>query len=184
MHIQRFLPVLLVTLLTTAAWAQTAEKPLNLKLPPGNLPASNSSVAAASTASRVPDASNPQSISGGNVAARGSASGTSSLPASSSAAAAGTTSNVPGVYYGDTSGRMGNTDVARDGRAACDDSTYNQPQVHGSVGMGVVGGNHVSGNYQTGAVSVSKAFGSCDDPHGGVSFSVSSGTGNFHGRGH
>ncbi|HZX70274.1 MAG TPA: hypothetical protein VFE77_05580 [Rhodanobacter sp.] len=165
MHIQRFLPVLLATLLTTAAWAQTAEKPLNLKLPPGNLPASSSSVAAASTANRAPDAGHRPASSG-------------------SVAAASPASSAPGVYYGDTSGRMGNTEVASDTRPACDDSTYNQPQVHGSVGMGVMAGNHVSGNYQTGSVSVSRAFGSCDDPHGGVSFSISSGTGNFHGRGH
>lgn len=183
MHIQRFLPVLLATLLATAAWAQTTEKPLNLKLPPGDLPASGSSVAA-STASSAPDASNPRSASAGSAPAA-SAAGASSRPApSGSVAAAGTASNAPGVYYGDTSGRMGNTEAARDGRPACDDSTYNQPQVHGSVGMGVVGGNHVSGNYQTGAVSVSRAFGSCDDPQGGVSFSISGGTGNFHGRGH
>ncbi|MEO8779278.1 MAG: hypothetical protein ABI389_11490 [Rhodanobacter sp.] len=150
MHIQRFFPVLLASLLTTAAWAQTAEKSLNLKLPPSNLPAASSSVATSASAA------------------------TAASPASS----------APGVYYGDTSGRMGNTEVASDARRTCDDSTYNQPQVHGSVGMGVMAGNHVSGNYQTGSVSVSKAFGSCDDPHGGVSFSVSSGTGNFHQRGH
>lgn len=150
MHIQRFFFALLIASLTTAAWAQTAEKPLNLKLPPSSLPAASSSAATTARAA------------------------TTASPASS----------APGVYYGDTSGRMGNTEVARDTRPACDDSTYNQPQVHGSVGMGVVGGNHVSGNYQTGAVSVSKAFGSCDDPKGGVSFSVSSGTGNFHERGH
>ena len=66
----------------------------------------------------------------------------------------------------------------------CDDSTYNQPQMRGSVGMGVVGGNHVSGNYQTGTVSLSKAFGSCDHPGGGVSISVGARNGNFHGRGH
>ncbi len=156
MHIQRFFLVLLATLLTTAAWAQTAAKPLNLKLPPSTLPAASSSAPTSATSATATSAT------------------TTVSPASS----------APGVYYGDTSGRMGNTDVARDARPACDDSTYNQPQVHGSVGMGVIGGNHVSGNYQTGSVSVSKAFGSCDDPHGGVSFSVSSGTGNFHQRGH
>jgi hypothetical protein len=184
MHIQRFLPVLLVTLLTTAAWAQTTEKPLNLKLPPGVLPASSSSVAAASTVGRAPAASDARSASGGSApAARAAGAGSRPAPGGN-VAATGAASNAPGVYYGDTSGRMGNTEIARDGRPACDDSTYNQPQVHGSVGMGVVGGNHVSGNYQTGGVSVSRAFGSCDDPHGGVSFSISGGTGNFHGRGH
>ena len=148
MNMPRFLPVLLATLLAAPAWAQSASKPLNLKLPPSDL-------------------SEPSSSS-----------------AADSSKAATSTSDAPGVYYGDTSGRMGNTEVASDTRPACDNSTYNKPQVHGSVGMGVVGGNHVSGNYQTGSVSVSRAFGSCDDPHGGVSFSISSGTGNFHSRGH
>ncbi|MEO7050610.1 MAG: hypothetical protein ABI128_02990 [Rhodanobacter sp.] len=156
MHIQRFIPILLASLLTTAAWAQTAEKPLNLKLAPSSVPASSSSAAATASAAT---AVSPTATNG---------------PANS----------APGVYYGDTSGRMGNNEVAGDGGRACDDSAYNKPQVHGSVGMGVIGGNHVSGNYQTGSVSVSKAFGSCDDPKGGVSFSASSGTGNFHGRGH
>jgi hypothetical protein len=139
MNIQRFLPALLVTLLAAPAWAQTTGKPLNLKLPPSDLPAASSTVAA---------------------------------PAH----------GAPGVYYGDTSGRMGNTEVATDSRPDCDDSTYNQPQVHGSVGMGVMSGNHVSGNYQTGTVNVSKAFGSCDDPGGGISISVGSGSSHFHGR--
>ncbi len=147
MHIQRFLPVLLTALLATSAWAQSAAKPLNLKLPPSQLAAASSNPA---------DSSHPVAP----------------------------TSSAPGVYYGDTSGRMGNTEVATDARATCDDSTYNKAQVHGSVGVGVVGGNHVSGNYQTGSVSVSKAFGSCDDPSGGINFSISSGTGEFHDRRH
>lgn len=140
MNIPRFLPALLVTLLTAPVWAQSAGKPLNLKLPPSDLPAPSSTAAA---------------------------------PAHS----------APGVYYGDTSGRMGNAEATTDARPDCDDSTYNQPQVHGSVGMGVVGGNHFSGNYQTGTVNVTKAFGSCDDPSGGISISVGGGNGNFHGRG-
>ena len=64
----------------------------------------------------------------------------------------------------------------------CDDYSYNQPQMHGSVGMGVVGGNHFSGNYQTGTVNLSKAFGSCDHPSGGVSISIGGGTGHFNDR--
>ncbi len=141
MHIPRFLPALLVTVLTAPAWAQNTGKPLNLKLPPGDLPATSSTTAA---------------------------------PAH----------DAPGTYYGDTSGRMGNTAAAAENRPDCDDSTYNQPQMHGSVGMGVVGGNHVSGNYQTGTVNLSQAFGSCDDPAGGVSISVGADSGHFHGRGH
>ena len=157
MQIQKFLPVLLAACLTTAAWAQTAGKPLNLKVPPG-------------------DASAPASSA--------STAGSTVSPASASPANAASSARAPGTYYGDTSGRMGNTEVASDARQACDDSTYNQAQVHGALGMGVMSGNRVSGSYQTGEVSVSKAFGSCDDPHGGVSFSISGGTGNFQGRGH
>jgi hypothetical protein len=141
MNIPRFLPALLTVLLATPAGAQSASKPLNLKLPPGDLPAASSTAAAP-----VRDA--------------------------------------PGTYYGDTSGRMGNAEVASSERPDCDDSTYNQPQLHGSVGMGVVGGNHVSGNYQTGTVNLRQAFGSCDHPTGGVSISVGAGSGRFHGRGH
>jgi hypothetical protein len=141
MSIQRVLPALLATLLTASAWAQTPGKPLNLKLPPSDIPAASS---------------------------------TAAKPASSK----------PGVYYGDTSGRMGNNDTTAATTTECDDYRYNQPQVHGSVGMGVVSGNHFGGSYQTGTVNLTKAFGSCDHPTGGVSISIGGGTGNFHGRGH
>ena len=141
MNILRFLPALLVILLAAPALAQTAGKPLNLKLPPSDIPAASS---------------------------------TAAKPAAS----------APGVYYGDTSGRMGNDE--RDTAAAssddCDDYSYNQPQLHGSVGMGVVSGNHVGGSYQTGTVNLSKAFGSCDHPSGGISISVGAGEGHFRGR--
>ena len=70
-------------------------------------------------------------------------------------------------YYADPNPRN-----RADAAPPCNDATYNQPQVHGSVGAGVAGGNHVSGNYQTGVVHVTKAFGSCDAPTGDVSVSV------------
>jgi len=159
---KRALIALASALLVVGAHAQSANPPLNLKLPndmpPSSLPASSSTSAAKPSTDKAANTTSSDS--------------NSTRP-----------KDAPGVYYGDTSGRMGNTEVASDARRDCDDSTYNQPQVHGSIGMGVMAGNHVSGNYQTGSVSVSKAFGSCDDPHGGISFSVSSGTGNFHGRG-
>ncbi|HET6806423.1 MAG TPA: hypothetical protein VFH59_13380 [Frateuria sp.] len=128
----------LAAMLATPAWSQSAGQPLNLKLPPSDLPA---------TASTAPK------------------------PAS-----------APGVYYGDTSGRTATDEqVAVDD---CDDATYDQPQVHGSVGMGVMSGSHVDGSYQQGRVNISKAFGSCDHPTGGISVSVGAGSGHFHGRGH
>jgi hypothetical protein len=61
----------------------------------------------------------------------------------------------------------------------CNDATYTQPQVHGSAEAGVVGGNHVSGNYQSGVVHVTKAFGSCDAPTGGVGISIGVTKGDF-----
>jgi hypothetical protein len=136
MHARFPLALLLASLLTAPAWSQDARAPLNLKLPPSDLPAT------ASTAPR---------------------------PAS-----------APGVYYGDTSGRTAADDQAT--VPDCDDATYNRPQVHGSVGMGVMSGRHVDGSYQQGTVNLSKAFGSCDHPSGGVSVSIGTVSGHF--RGH
>jgi hypothetical protein len=65
------------------------------------------------------------------------------------------------------------------GTPACDDATYSQLQVHGSVGAGVVGGNHISGNYQDAVINVSKPLGSCDNPTGDVSFSLGVSKGKF-----
>ena len=144
MNMKRLIIALAGALLVGSVWAQTATKPLNLKLPPSDIPASSS---------------------------------TAAQPASSSSTAAA--KPAPGVYYGDTSGRMSDSRTAD--APACDDSKYNDAQMHGSVGMGVVGGNHVSGSYQTGEVSVTKALGDCEHPSGGIGFSVSVGQGNFHG---
>lgn len=142
MNCSRFFLAATLVLLTTTAAAQTTGKPLNLKLPPSDVPAASASTA------KPPG-------------------------------------NAPGVYYGDTSGRTAaDDDLAADSATRCDDATYNDAQVHGSVSTGVVAGSHVSGNYQGASVNISKALGSCDHPTGGVNFSVSGSTGHFHGRGH
>src|SRR5512139_1075128 len=139
MTIHRTLGLLLASALATSAAAQSADRPLNLKLPPGAAPA-----------------------------------------ASSSAAKPAAASTAPGVYYGDTSGSTDAAIAANEPPAdTCDDASYNKTQVHGSVGMGVVAGNHVSGHYQTGTVNLSKAFGDCDHPTGGVSISIGAGQGHF-----
>ncbi|MEW5834989.1 MAG: hypothetical protein AB1832_08020 [Pseudomonadota bacterium] len=138
MTIHRSLGLLLASALASSATAQSANRPLNLKLPPSAVPATSTSAA---------------------------------KPANSSTA--------PGVYYGDTSGTTDAGLAANAPADTCDDATYNQPQVHGSVGMGVVAGNHVGGNYQTGTVSIHKAFGSCDHPTGGMSISIGGATGHF-----
>lgn len=150
-----------VSLLAGTAWAQTssnqAPPPLNLKLPQVNHMPSDLPAAGSSSASP----------------ANGAGAASASKP-----------SGAPGAYYGDTSGSMGNTDdsTARSSQT-CDDSTYNKAQVHGDVGMGVTSGSHMSGSYQTGAVSITKNLGDCDHPSGGVSFSIGVSQGNFHGRG-
>jgi len=156
--------LLAASLFAGATWAQTssnqAPPPLNLTLPQANSMPSTLVPAASSSAAKP-------------------------APGSTASTSAAKPGSAPGAYYGDTSGRMGNTDEDRTASASqtCDDSTYNQPQVHGDVGMGVVGGNHMSGSYQTGAVSVTKNLGDCDHPSGGVSFSVGVSQGQFHGRG-
>ncbi len=165
-----------ISLLAGSAWAQSTTQPLNLKLP-ANLPASSSTAAPAASATSATAASRPAPASVSSTAS------TSGHGSANSAAAANNPpiSTTPGVYYGDTSGRMGDNDSADSQR--CDDSTYNKAQMHGSVGMGVVGGNHMSGSYQTGTVDITKNLGDCDHPTGAVSFSIGVGNGNFHGRG-
>ena len=61
----------------------------------------------------------------------------------------------------------------------CDDATYAQPQLHGSVGMGVAAGNHFSGNYETATLTASKALGSCEHPKGDVAASITVSKGNI-----
>lgn len=160
MKIVRPTVFLALALVATGAIAQNAGQPLNLKLPAGVAPAPGSSAAApantADTATKPAD---------------------SKATPSTTSATGNTTSyskDPPGTYYGDTTGSTEH-DQALAGRqaVACDDATYNQPQVHGSVGMGVMAGNHVSGSYTGGAVTMSQAFGSCEHPTGGMSISVS-----------
>lgn len=145
---RRAITALAASLLISAAWAQTASQPLNLKLPPGssNAPASSSTAQPAHAASTQP---NPSAITI-NGARPGLA---------------------PGVYYGDHSGARGNDETA--GVPACDDSTYNKAQVHGDVGLGVVSGSHLgTGSYQSGNVSVTQNTGSCDHPTGSMGISI------------
>lgn len=87
----------------------------------------------------------------------------------------------PGVYYGDTSGRTYST-AARQA-PPCDDAAYGRTQTHGSVSVGVMGGNHVSGNYQTSTFSVTKNTGDCEHPTGSVGITISVGQTRFGGRG-
>ena len=151
-----------LALVATSAWAQDASKPLNLRLPADYVPAPASSTAAT-----------PASAS--------SVAGTAPKNGDSVAVTPSRPKDPPGAYYGDTSGRMANTE-ADSGVPRCDDATYNKPQVHGSLSTGVVSASHGgSGSYQAGVVSLSQAFGDCEHPTGGVSISVGGGNNNFGG---
>jgi hypothetical protein len=160
MNIKWLISTLAGTLLVTSVWAQTTQ-PLNLKLP-GNLPASSATAAkpASSSSTAAAPSANPNP---------GSTAGTGAAPSKP----------APGVYYGDTSG---STDAGIASAQACDDSKFNDPQVHGSVSTGVVSGSHVgTSTWEGGEVSVTKALGDCDHPTGSVGFSISvnQGQGNF-----
>ena len=162
MHTKLIPAALAIALVSVAAHAQTSSG-LNLKLPPGSVPASASTAPAPATPRDAPPAMDA-------VNARPAAASSASRPA-------------PGVYYGDTSGRTAAQDEAEAeaARPHCDDATYNQPQVHGSVGMGVVTGNHLgSGSYNSGAVNLTQNLGDCSHPTGSIGLSI--GASRFNGR--
>jgi hypothetical protein len=155
MNIKPLLLASALSLLAGSVCAQSASKPLNLKLP-SDLPASSSTAASPASGSTVANAPASGSI-------RPPASKTANIPP---------ISTTPGVYYGDTSGRLGD-DGTTDSQA-CDDSKYNKAQVHGAVSTGIASGSHMgTSTYEGGTVNVTKAFGDCDHPSGGVSFSIS-----------
>ena len=117
---------LFASVFAVSVWAQSSPQPLNLKLP-----SESAAVAAAGEPS--------ESSTAGLAAAPDASTQPSPNPMPSA------------MYYDDANPR---NRVA--GAPACDDSTYNELQVHGSVGAGVVGGNHISGNYQDAVINVSK----------------------------
>jgi len=163
MKIKRHVTGLFAVVVAASACAQSATQPLNLKLPPESVPAESASAA--------PAQSNDENSAAGTSAAA-DASNPTAEPAQMQ----------PGAQYAGPY-RMSEDPEASAARK-CGDATYTQPQIHGAVTAGVVGGNHVSGNYQSGVVNVSKAFGSCDNPTGGVGISIGAGQGNFNGHRH
>lgn len=168
MKIVRYTGLIAACLLTTAAWAQSAGQPLNLKLPAG-VPAASASAAAPATAATSAAAATPSNTKGSNQAA-------STAPANTTPGAY--SKDPPGTFYGDTTSGLGDSGAGRN-VVTCDDATYNQPQIHGAVSTGVVSSNHGSGNWQSGGVTLSQATGSCEHPTGGVSISVGGTTGHF-----
>jgi len=161
--------LLAASVLATSAWAQSTPQPLNLTLPRDSV-SSQTGAAPARSAEATSTAAVPAT-----AAATGQPSSANSAPPESHYDA--TANQI--VDAADSANRP--VDAADSGKPACDDATYAQPQVHGSVGMGVVAGNHLSGNYQTGGVQIRKNLGSCDHPTGGVSLSINVGQGHFGG---
>ncbi|QAU23485.1 hypothetical protein EO087_05405 [Dyella sp. M7H15-1] len=146
---RRAITALATSLLISTAWAQTASQPLNLKLPVNNSHTATTSAPTTQPAQAASTQPNPSAIT---------INGARPTPA-------------PGVYYGDHSGARDNDATA--GVPVCDDSTYNQAQVHGDVGMGVVSASHLgTGSYQSGNVSVTQNTGSCDHPTGSMGISI------------
>ena len=139
--------LLVACLLTGTALAQAPNQPLNLQLPPSDIPVAASTVA-----------SKPAVDAHGNP------------------------TSAPGVFYGDHSGPADSNDQ-RVATRRCDDSTDNQPQLHGVASMGVMGGKHVSGNYQAATFNISKNLGTCEKPSGGLGFTIHVSQSQFHGRG-
>ena len=149
--------LLLATLVAGAVCAQSAPPPppLNLKLPANALPASSSSSATPAAA-------------GAPAAARSTASRAS----------------APGAYYGDTSGRIAPEPNAFAPGPPCDDATYNDAQLHGSLNTGVVSASHYgSGTYAGGTVNITKNLGDCEHHTGSIGISIGVEQGRFHGRG-
>lgn len=161
MKIHRYLIASLASTLAVSAWAQSTTPALNLNLPANSATAASPPPAPA----RVADKSTLAAIT-------------------TTAATMPAMQNPPPAGAGYDANANAAVDAAdsRASAAGCDDTAYSQPQVHGSIGMGVVAGNHVSGNYQTGSVSMTKALGSCDHPTGMVGLSIRVGQGRFNGR--
>ena len=167
MNIKLLLLASAISLLASSVWAQSTNPPLNLKLP-GNMPASSSTAAAPTSRSTAANAPAPTSVHPATVASNGHTATNTPPPIST----------TPGVYYGDTSGRLGDNGTAD--AQTCDDSKYNDAQVHGSISTGVVSGSHMgTGSYSGGEVNVTKAFGDCDHPTGAISISIGGTTNNF-----
>ncbi|MGH6684401.1 MAG: hypothetical protein ACRECA_10890 [Pseudolabrys sp.] len=156
----RYLIASLTSALAVSAWAQTTPSALNLNLPPNRAATSAPSAAPAGDANKSPIAAVTTTAA--------STPALQNLPASSAQYDAKANAIVD----------------AADSRAstACDDAAYGHPRIHGSIGMGVVAGNHINGNYQTASVRMSKALGSCDHPTGGTRLTINVGQGRFNGR--
>ena len=158
MKINRYLIASITGLLAASAWADSVPKTLDLNLPPTNVTGESPTTTATKSTAKVALAPDQQS----------------SITSTQRAISSATPANM---HYDAAANAI--VDAADSHKATCDDANYGKPQIHGDIGMGVVAGNHVSGNYQTGTFNVTKATGSCDHPTGSMGLSISVGRGNF-----
>lgn len=153
MKIKRHIIAWFAVVAASSACAQSAPQPLNLNLPP------DSAGLASASAAPVPRSSGDPGINDNAIVDAMDASNPPTEPARMQ----------PGMPYDpDRLPQNSGASAARN----CDDAKYGASQLHGSATVDVIGGSHASGNYQSGVVSVSKAFGSCDHPTGGASISI------------
>jgi len=168
MNIKPLLFASAVSLLASSAWAQSTGKPLNLKLP-NNLPASSSSAATPASSATAASTPAPTSVHPDGVASNGRGTAANSAPNTPPPI-----STTPGVYYGDTSGHVGDDGTAAANAQGCDDSKFDKAQVHDELSTGIASGSHSgTSSYEGGTVNVTKAFGDCDHPSGSIGISIS-----------
>jgi len=154
------LRILCVALLATGlplatAYAQDDDRPLIRTTPPiKGFPAANPGDNAAPAA--TPQASVATSPASSN-------------PAQAASVATAQIGNADDVRAANNARLVARSDDATD---SCDAVTDNKTQVHGSVSTGVVAGNHVSGNYESGTVNITKPLGDCKDPDKFLSITI------------
>ena len=163
MKIKRHVFVWFAVVAASSACAQSAPQALNLNLPPDSAGTANASAAP------LPGEKGDPNINDNAIVDAMDASNPPTEPARMQ----------PGMPY-DADRMSENSDASAAHR--CDDAKYGTSQVHGSATVGVAGGNRISGSYQSGAVNISKAFGSCDNPTGGVGISIGVERENFEGH--
>ena len=118
MKINRYLIASIASALAASAWAQSTPPALNLNLPPSRATAASPSPAPAKDTNKVAIA-----------------------VVTTTAATTAALQNPPpaGAHYDANANAIVDAADSR-ALAACDNAAYGQPQVHGSIGMGVVAG--------------------------------------------
>lgn len=84
-------------------------------------------------------------------------------------------SAAPGAFQKDASGAAVHdlpASHSEETTDSCDASGRDRTRVHGTASAGVAAGNHVSGNYQAGTVSIDRPRGECGHSAGSLDITV------------